>query len=130
MGLSRVGKITFSRHHYADAFNPRHRRRRSAYVNISHDHDVAYLDTYPLDGKFAKIRGLHKIEINDKVSKGVSAAVAFNFSPAGVPLAVAFKAGVDFTRARTYRTHTQLAQAQSMLSENDLPTYYLKPVRK
>ena len=102
----------------------------SVYVNVSHSHDVAYLDIYPLDGKFTKIRGMHQIEITDKISKGLSTAVAFNFSPASVPLAVAFKAGINFTRNRTYRTHTLLADAQKKLSENDLPHLLFKASKK
>jgi len=93
----------------------------SVYLNVSHTHDVAYLDIYPIDGKFSKIRGLHQIEITDKINRGLDAALALNFSPASVPIAIAFKAGVNYTHARTYRTHTRLAEAQHMLNENDLP---------
>lgn len=92
----------------------------SASISVFHDHDVAYLGPYPLDGKFAAIRGLHKVEITDKQGIGLSGAVAMNFSGAQVPLAVAFKAGVDFTRARTYRTHRDMKQTQKMLKEGGL----------
>jgi hypothetical protein len=102
----------------------------SVYVNVAREHDVMYLDTYPLDGKFASIRGLDHIEINDKNTKGLSGTFALNFVPAGVPLAVAFKANTEHIHARTYRTHTKMAQAQAMLKESDLSTLLFNASKK
>lgn len=92
-----------------------------AFINVARAHDVAYLGKYPLDGKYKKIRGLHKIEIKDKKGIGGNAALIVNFSSLGVPIASALKAGAELTRLRIFRTHTTLGRAQEMLEEGNLP---------
>ena len=61
----------------------------SAFFSVSRDHHVSYEGTYPLDGKFAAIRGLHKVEIKDKLAIGGNATIAMNFSAAQIPVTVA-----------------------------------------
>ncbi|MCA9508085.1 MAG: hypothetical protein KC505_06680 [Myxococcales bacterium] len=93
----------------------------SIWGTLTRDHDVNYQGIYPLDGRFAEIRGKHKIEIDDR--KGVSGkvAVAVNFSNLKVPILVAFRAGPEFTSRRIYRTHVDLPDAQRMLTESEIP---------
>lgn len=93
----------------------------SVLFTIERNHTVAYLERYPLDGKFASLRGRHKIEVKDSKRIGGMASVAFNFWAAEVPLSVAFRAGVSHTTDSLFRTYTDLEHAQSMLSEADIP---------
>lgn len=93
----------------------------SGQLSITRSHDVTYLGLYPLDGMIASIRGLHKIQIDDTIGVGGQFTVAANFSAADVPVTVAFQVGAQYTRARVYRTHTDLIKAQDMLSEADVP---------
>lgn len=93
----------------------------SATMSISRSHDVSYLGEYPIDGKFAAIRGLHKIEIDDLVGVSGAASVAVNLTAADVPLTIAFRAGAERTIKRLYRTHVDLGKAQKMLSESEIP---------
>ncbi|HXW60785.1 MAG TPA: hypothetical protein VEK06_04515, partial [Myxococcota bacterium] len=67
-------------------------------VSISRAHDVAYLGQVPKDDKIVAIRGLHKIEINDKKGSGFAFGAAANFYSLGVPVTIAFKAGTNLTR--------------------------------
>jgi hypothetical protein len=93
----------------------------SASVTVSHTHTVNYLGLYPIDGKFASLRGLHKIEIHDNSMIGGLAGVSVNFSAAKVPVSVAFRTGAEYRLNSVYRTHTELSQAQEMLKEHDFP---------
>ncbi len=93
----------------------------SAQMSISRSHDVTYLGQCPMDGMIAATRGKHKIQIDDMVGVGAQMSLALNFSAAEVPITVAFRAGAEFTRARVYRTHTDLITAQDMLSEAGVP---------
>jgi len=93
----------------------------SASVTVTRSHDVSYIGPYPVDGKFAAIRGLHKIEINDQSGISKRAAGSINFSALSTPLAVAFRAGADHTVERIFRTHVDLAKSRSMLSEASIP---------
>lgn len=93
----------------------------SVVFTIERDHTVAYLERYPIDGKFASIRGRHKVEVKDTKRIGGMASVAVNFWTAQVPLSIAFRAGVSHTTDSLFRTHVNLKHAQEMLSESDIP---------
>lgn len=92
----------------------------NASMSISRAHDVSYLGKYPIDGKFAAIRGMHKIEINDLKGVQVNGTLAINPAAAGIPLTVAFRASAEHTKRRIYRTHVPFEKAQTMLSESEI----------
>lgn len=88
-------------------------------VSISRSHDVSYLGQYPADGKFASIRGLHKIEINDTSGISMTGTVAFN-PAATIPINVAFRAGKENTKKRVYRTHVTFEKVHTAISEGNI----------
>lgn len=92
----------------------------NAMMNVTRAHDVTLQAQYPMDGKIAAIRGLHKIEIDDTIGVSGTMAVAANFSASKVPVTVAFRAGAGYTLRRIYRTHADLGTAQRMLSESEI----------
>lgn len=87
----------------------------NATVSISRSHDVSYLGQYPADGKFASIRGLHKIEINDTSGISLTGTIAIN-PAATIPINVAFRAGREHTKKRVYRTHVAFDKVHTMIS--------------
>lgn len=93
----------------------------NAAISVSKSHDVTYLGEYALDGKISSIRGLKKIEINDRESVGVKFGAAGSFAPASIPLGVAFKANKSCTMSRIYRTHTDLIEAQEFMDSAKVP---------
>lgn len=93
----------------------------TALVSISREHDVTYLGEYPIDGKFAEIRGMHKIEINDTVGRSKMFSADISLSSFSLPLSVAFRAGSQFVRNRIYRTHENIDNVKEMLNESGVP---------
>jgi len=91
------------------------------YISVSRSHDVAYRGEYPMDGKIASIRGLHKIEISDNEGITKQAAASVNLGFLSTPLGVAFRASDSLTTQRIYRTHRDLQTAQKMIGEAGFP---------
>jgi hypothetical protein len=87
-------------------------------ANVSRDYDINYQGQYPMDGRFAEIRRLHKIEIVDR--KGIAALAAGSANLSNQSDMVAFHAGPAFTLSRIYRTHEDLERTQHVLNESEI----------
>lgn len=84
-------------------------------------HDVSYLGQYPLDGRIAQLRGMHKIEINHLSGTALKAGITVNGSSQNVPVSVAFRTGINKNTKHVFRTYVEKDEAVKMLEESNVP---------